>query len=136
MPKPNGRPSKFKKEYCDKLLSHARNGQSFQSFADAIDVNIDTLHEWAKHENRKKYPGFSEAKKKARSAAIAFWEKHYINATIHDKESKLKQRFTYDKVLLIFAMKNMAGWTDKVESSVELENAPRITLKYNLNDKT
>lgn len=124
-----GRPNKFKEKYCQLLIEHAKQGRSFQSFADKIDVSIDTIHEWAKPENSSKYPNFSEAKKKARNAALAFWESHYITATIRVKDEE--PTYAYDRVLLIFAMKNMAGWTDKQEiSGVGEDNV--IKLAYSV----
>lgn len=129
------RPTKYKVEYGKQLIAHARNGQSFQSFADKIDVSYETLCAWARDDNAKKYPGFSDAKKKARSAALAFWEKHYINATIKDKKSidPNSGRFEYNTTLLIFAMKNMAGWSDKQEIS-DASPTKHITLNYKLDD--
>lgn len=57
-PKPIGRPTKYKEEYCNHLIEHMANGFSFESFAAHCNVNIDTLYEWCKvHE------AFSEAKK-------------------------------------------------------------------------
>ncbi len=39
---------------------------TFEGFAASIDVDDDTIVEWAKAENKAKYPGFSAAYKKAK----------------------------------------------------------------------
>jgi len=65
-----GRPTKYKEEYCQKLIDHMAEGYSFDSFAGIVDVNIDTLYEWAKvHEE------FSDAKSIGSAKSMAWWEK-------------------------------------------------------------
>jgi hypothetical protein len=34
---------------------------TFEGFASKLEIVMDTLYEWAKEENREKYPGFSDA---------------------------------------------------------------------------
>lgn len=65
-----GRPSKYKTKYCDMIIDHMAEGYSFESFGAIIDVNQDTLHEWAK-----RHEEFSEAKKLAFTKSRYYWEK-------------------------------------------------------------
>lgn len=87
------RPTKFKKKYNKILLDYfdippnyefleqkmAKNGEiytkkalkpnklpTFSEFAFEIGVSRDSLHEWAKPENEKKYEGFSDTYKRAK----------------------------------------------------------------------
>jgi hypothetical protein len=53
-----GRPSKYDPKYCEQLVEHMAGIHSFETFAAIINVNPDTLYEWAKQ-----HPEFSEAKK-------------------------------------------------------------------------
>jgi hypothetical protein len=120
-----GRPTKFKREYCELLIEHCKEGYSFEAFAGRIGVNQDTIHEWAKPDNAEKYPGFSEAKKEAKAHTRYFWEQVYLGATAN-KASPV------NTTLLIFAMKNMCNWTDKTETKLPDEDRPPITLAYKL----
>lgn len=80
-----GRPTKFKKQYCQAIVDffstppnrevkvgnneyelRVNNFPKFHEFADSIEVNGDTVVDWAAKENEKKYPGFSAAYKKAK----------------------------------------------------------------------
>lgn len=109
----NGRPSKYKPEYCLKLIEHMRTGLSFESFAAVIHVNQDTLHEWVKV-----HPEFSEAKKEAFAQNLLFWESKGIAGLIGDKET------TFNSTVWIFNMKNRHKWRDKQpdESEVVINN--------------
>lgn len=45
-----GQPTKYRQEYCEQLILHARKGKTFEEFANNLDVHTDTLQEWkAKH---------------------------------------------------------------------------------------
>lgn len=65
-----GRPTKYKEEYCQKLIDHMAEGYSFDSFAGIVDVNIDTLYEWAKV-----HAEFSDAKSIGTAKSMAWWER-------------------------------------------------------------
>lgn len=65
-----GRPTKYKEEYCQKLIDHMAEGYSFDSFAGIVDVNIDTLYEWAKV-----HVEFSDAKSIGTAKSMAWWER-------------------------------------------------------------
>lgn len=87
------RPTKYKSKYRNLLLDYfsirpyrevneqkvAKNGvlsvqkvrkpnkfPTFSAFASEIGVSRDSLHEWAKPENREKYEGFSDTYKQAK----------------------------------------------------------------------
>ena len=53
-----GRPTKYRKEYCEQLVEWMREGKSFWTFASTIPCSIDTICEWT-HQHEE----FSEAKK-------------------------------------------------------------------------
>jgi hypothetical protein len=75
----HGRPTKYKEEYCEMLVKHMAEGFSFMSFAAVIDVNSDTLYEWAKPEVQ---PNFSDAKIIAFSKNRLFWERVGIDGAL------------------------------------------------------
>ncbi len=116
-----GRPTKYKEEYCDKLLSYfevafkskvtkevasnkgvleiqeeeACELPMFADFAHEVGVHVDTLHEWCKV-----HPEFSEAYKKAKS----------LQENIIVKNG-MKGR--YNTTFALFALKCNHGWNDK-----------------------
>ena len=66
--KPIGRPSKYRKEYCQQIIDSGRRGETLVHFACDIMVTKDTLLEWAsKHED------FSVALKIAKQLNEAYW---------------------------------------------------------------
>ena len=65
-----GRPTKYKKEFCDIAIECGREGMSLAGIAAEIDVTRDTLYRWmTEHED------FSDAIKRARELALAWWER-------------------------------------------------------------
>lgn len=74
-----GRPPKYQKKYCDMLVKHMASGLSYETFAAVIDVDRSTLYAWEK--NNKKYPGFSDAKRKGFEQCQLFWEKLGVGGT-------------------------------------------------------
>ncbi len=126
----SGAPTKFKPEYCEKLIKFfstepyreketfhsGKNGQSwstyedvandlptFERFAVNIGVDTDTLLEWSK--DPEKYPGFSVAYKRA---------KHL------QKDILLTNglRGLYSQPFAIFTAKNITDMRDRVEQDI------------------
>lgn len=98
-----GRPSKYKPEYCEKLVEHMSAGYAFESFSATIGVHRDTLYEW-----EKVHPEFSEAKKKGTEASFLWWEKLGMAGAV----GKVKN---FNAAVWIFSMKNKFGYRDKHE---------------------
>ena len=121
---PNGRPSKYKEEYCQQLLDYfsiehfKENGKGeefpmFIGFARSLKVNIDTLHEW-----RKVHPSFSEAYKTAKS----FQEHMLVNNSLLNR---------YNPYFAQFILKNGHGYRDKQEIEQTVQE-----IKINKQDET
>lgn len=64
-----GRPSKYKKEYCQQLIDHMSQGFSYYSFAGLLGVCRDSLYQWEMD-----YPAFSYSKKIAFDKCLLHWE--------------------------------------------------------------
>jgi DNA-binding transcriptional regulator YiaG len=43
-----GRPTKYKRDYCAMLISHLKDGLSFESFGGVLGVSKQTLYDWEK----------------------------------------------------------------------------------------
>lgn len=108
-----GRPTKYKKEYCDKLVKHVGEGLSFESFAGEVGVTRDCLYKWTE-----RYPEFLYAKREAEAKSLAFWEK-IGRAGILDKLDAItgKKGAKFNHIAWIFLMKNRFGWRDHVQVS-------------------
>ena len=112
-----GRPSKYKEEYCDMLIKHLAKGYPIETFAAEINVNPDTIYEWA---NR--HPEFSEAKKIGLAHCIKFYIDMFHENKLTTKGSSFQQ------ACWIFTMRNIAKWTDKVEVTSDKNNP--IVINY------
>jgi hypothetical protein len=100
-----GRPTLYKPEYCQAVIDHCSQGYSFESFGGVIRVCLDTLNAWAKQ-----YPEFLQAKKDAKLACLAWWERTGHQGMINNKD--------FGSAMWVFSMKarfGHMGWTDKHE---------------------
>lgn len=101
---PGGRPTKYRKEYCEQLIQHASKGKSFESFGGVIKVAKETLYLWAR-----KHPEFMQARKIARLCAQNVLEDIGLGL--------MKGKYGRDASATpwIFTMRNIAGWRDQPE---------------------
>lgn len=113
--RPVGRPSKYKPEYCEMLVTHMGLGMTFTSFAGHPDVrvNADTLYEWVKV-----HPDFSESQKRGKSAS----EFHFMDIG----HSSMTDKQNFNTTMWYMMMKNIHGWRDKVEQTVEHQGTIKI----------
>lgn len=131
-----GAPSKYKKEYCQKLIEHMKSGGSFTTFAAVVGVCRDTLYEWVHVHDE-----FSDAKKRAEAYAEKWWEdaakagmtgqmkrvvkeeyaRNEKGELIYDASGKpviSSREFApaqFNSTVWVFSMKNRFGWRDKKE---------------------
>ena len=96
-----GQPTKFRKEYCDKLVDHMEKGLSFDSFSAKVRVCNATLYNWLKE-----YPEFAEAKKVGSA---------YRLQTLEAIGLKIASKGGGSASAWIFFMKNAYGWKDRLE---------------------
>lgn len=102
MPKkkrPVGRPTKYRPEYCEKLIAHCRKGLSFESFGATVGVAKDAVFEWAN-----KHKEFSDAKEIARNLNLLWWEEQGSQGLWNSKQ--------FNSTVWVFSMKNRHGWKD------------------------
>lgn len=105
-PRPGeGRPTKYKPEYCEQLIKHMAMGLSYETFGATINVAQSTVYLWEKH------PEFSEAKKEGFDKSRLFWERLGTAGAM----GKIKN---FNVTAWIFSMKNRFKWTDRLESNV------------------
>lgn len=94
-----GRPSKYKPEYCERVIADMAKGLSLAAFAGGIPVSKDTVQEWVKV-----HPEFSVSVKKGQAARLRFLEVGLMAGGPRT-------------VAMIFALKNAAPdeWREKSE---------------------
>lgn len=116
-----GRPTKYKPEYCERLIAHMASGMSYQSFAGVISTCYDTLYEW-----EKVYAEFSDAKKEGTAKNLQHWENLGFQGMWHGG----KDQPSFNSTLWIFNMKNRHKWSDNKEVSITTpaNNAPQIIV--------
>lgn len=116
--RPEGRPSKYKPEYCAMLLKHmGTEGLSYESFAATIGVSRDTLYHW-----ESLYPRFSYTKRLAIDANLLLWEK----LGIAGMTGKIPG---FNAPVWNVNMKNRHGWRERVQT----ENNTTVTGSVDVN---
>jgi hypothetical protein len=99
-----GAPTKYKDEYCDLIVSMAKEGASFTEFRAAIGgVTRQTLHNW-----KEAHDDFLDAYTRAEVEGEAYWERQMRKDLMYNKE------VNSPLVKLYFA--NRFGWSDKTET--------------------
>jgi len=129
---PAGRPTKYKKEYCDLLIDHMSKGFSFESFAGKVNTCKQTIYTWLD-----KNPEFVDAKKRATAKCLEFWEAAGIegifNRTDYDENGKPLVKKSLNTGNYVFQMKNRFKWTDKVD--IELDQAQPFKFAYDKDEE-
>lgn len=95
--------SKYKDEYCEKLVEYMGQGNSFAAFCAEIGTHRATVYRWVQSK-----PEFMEAKRKADEAYQKWWE----DAGRAGMLGKIKN---FNAAAWIFSMKNRFNWSDKSE---------------------
>jgi hypothetical protein len=101
-----GRPTDYRKEYCELLIEHMGNGLSFESFAAVVNASKQTLYDWAEAN-----PEFLDSKNIAFERSRLFWERVGIDIAVKGEGNA---------TAYIFNMKNRfkQEWRDKVETGI------------------
>lgn len=100
---PFGRPTKYRKQYCQELVDHMRQGLSFESFGGVIGVSKQTLYEWMQ-----RHPDFSDARRKGDTLSLLVWEK----LGIAGMTAKIK---FFNGHIWALNMKSRFKWSDRME---------------------
>lgn len=112
--KPNGRPTKYKKEYDEKLYDHLSKGYSYETFGCTIGVSKQTIYDW-----EKKHASFLDAKKAGWDVGQLYWEAQ--------GKSGMRSK-TFNATIWIYNMKNRfrksETWSpvkEEIQSNVEFK---------------
>ena len=73
-PRPVGRPSDYRPEYCERVISFGERGKSLVAFAADVGVDRSTVFRW-----REAHEEFRNASSRAMALAQAYWEDRLEN---------------------------------------------------------
>ena len=142
------RPTDYKPEYCELLIKHMANGNSFWSFAASVDVCFKTLGNWCQE-----YPEFLQAKNIGLSKLLAFDEQiakagttgqlkrhaKTIKTTKKDpngeeviSEEKIYDAANFSQTYHIFMMKNRYPklYRDKITLETETSDPRKVQSTF------
>ena len=115
-----GCPTKYKKEYCDTVVSCMKEGMSIEEVCLELNICKQTFYNWAKT-----YSDFLDAKKKGEDFSLGWWMRmgrEYLFPTGIQEERKLNYTGWY------MNMKNRFGWKDKQDVT---SNDQTVSITYN-----
>lgn len=99
------RPTKYKKEYSDKIIKLMKKGYSIAEICLELDICRQTFYNWCEKNHE-----FLDAKKKGEDFSEGWWMKQ-------GRESLKDRDFNYTGWYM--NMKNRFGWADKQENKNE-----------------
>jgi hypothetical protein len=110
-----GRPTTYKKAYCEMLVEHMRQGLNFETFAAKLNYqSVSNLYKWID-----KHPEFREAKKVGEALAHLWWLELGRSAAV----GKIPN---FNSTVWIFTMKNMFRWRDKPPEEISDKIQPLV----------
>ena len=131
-----GRPDKYKPEYCQMIIEHGKTGLSYECFAGKVGITRDRLYEWLED-----YPEFRDAKNLCQENSRAFWEDKSVEAlkeqNEYNEQGKLISSSRINPTVLIFNLKNRfrSQWQDQthtvVNSTVVNKDPKEVTRLQN-----
>ena len=102
-----GRPTKYRKEICDKLPKLFANGASVAEVCVELGISKDTFYKW-----KARHPQFADAVKEGLTLSEAWWARVGKMGTLGLGESQV------NATMWIFNMKNRFHWSDRHDISV------------------
>jgi len=114
-----GRPTSYKQEYCEMLISHMEEGLSFEAFAGVLSVSKQTLYTWTEAHSE-----FMDAKRVATQKSRVFWERAGLQGMfMGGKEDP------FNATVWVFNMKNRFNWRDRTEVKSEIKQEIKAEIK-------
>lgn len=101
-----GRPTRYKKAFCQMLIDHMATGLSFESFGGTVNVGMSTTKEWARSNKE-----FQAAKEVGATKCRLFWEKV-------GRSGAMGQIPNFSASAYIFNMKNRFNWSDRTDLKI------------------
>jgi len=116
-----GHPPDYREEYCEMLVEHMRNGDSYESFSTIVGSCRATLYNW-----EKQFPEFLDAKKKAMELCQYWWEQQGKDGLWNDGDKVSKK---INPAMWIFTMKARFRYRDDDPKANELQEREVLTIE-------
>jgi hypothetical protein len=117
-PRPGeGRPTKFKPEFCEQLIAHMSEGYGPNTFGAKVGVARETIYVWIKE-----IPEFGEAHKLGLAHYEKVWEQMGMQGVMGSVQG-------FNASAWIFNMKNRFKWTDRQETTHEAGESIKVILE-------
>lgn len=129
-PNPEGRPTKYKPEYCDQVIKHMEQGYSFETFGGTIDVCFKTTYNW-----KLEHPEFLQAVEMGFIKCQIFWEKMGIQGLFSESESITGQGSSsrsLNSVVWKFNMANRFRWRDNHDIKADIKADVKVDTNLKL----
>ena len=92
-----GRPTKYRKRFCNELIAHAKKGLTIEETCSEFEISMDTYYKW-----KKRFKEFADADRLALNHRVAYYSK--IGRLMMFGKNQVKEK-TWQ-----FFMMNIAGW--------------------------
>jgi len=120
-----GRPTLYKKEYCQRVIEIMKDGGSQAECAAEFYIAKATFFEWVKT-----YPDFKDAVSIGKTLSEAWWTKKGQTHITHTSKGTQLNGGVYG-----LHMKNRHGWSDKKEVQLDATEEVKKSLAFDLSDK-
>ena len=110
-----GRPTKYKKEFCEKIIKLGEQGKSVVQIAANFSVHKDSIYEWCK-----KYPEFSDSFRVARTKSEAYWVAIYQDKIINNEP--------VNAALIKLIMVNCYQWRSEAKEEEAKHETPVVNI--------
>ena len=113
-----GRPTKYKRKFCQIAYDLLSKGYSKEALAGHLGISKQCLYEWVQI-----HIDFGDAVERGVSASQYFWEELGMRGT----QGQVKG---FNPTAWMFNMKNRFGWAEKTDSSVSHSPITFIEASY------
>lgn len=123
--RPQGRPSKYKPEYCEQIIALGKEGKSIAQMAAAFDVDKASIYRWEKEEE-----SFRTAFARARAYSQAWWEdKAQQNLASRDFNAQLWLKSVASRFREDYTEKQVTEVSGPDGGAIKTENVTKIDTR-------
>lgn len=119
---PGGRPTDYRPEYCDGVVSAGKQGKTLTWFAASIDQGRRTVYQW-----RDAHPEFAHACDRARAAFQAYWESRF-DVAASDRQQNSSAILTFMAATCPDFRPNQVV-EHRISGQVQVQSLPRAELE-------
>lgn len=128
-----GRPSKYKKSFCDDVIAYGKQGLSKTQMFARLGISWQCFSDWQNPESPRHKPEFCEAIKEAVRLAQAWWEDQAM-AHLSDVRAKGGEGRHSNPTMFIFQMCNrFSKHYKRSDKEIESETKP-TSIQINIHD--